>query len=48
MRIIVDDVGRPLTEFESTLELVCAVRDAIRGEPSFVFMTKPLRILILA
>ncbi|OJT03599.1 hypothetical protein TRAPUB_5775 [Trametes pubescens] len=31
MRIIIDDVGRPLTEFDSTLELVCAVRDAIRG-----------------
>ncbi|OJT12266.1 hypothetical protein TRAPUB_11200 [Trametes pubescens] len=31
MRIVIDDVGRPLTEFTSTHELVCAVRDAIRG-----------------
>lgn len=32
MRIVIDDVGRPLTAFKSTRELVCAVRDAIRGE----------------
>ncbi|KAI0644499.1 hypothetical protein C8Q79DRAFT_912773 [Trametes meyenii] len=31
MRIVVDDVGRPLTEFASTHELVRAVRDAIKG-----------------
>ncbi|EIW56998.1 uncharacterized protein TRAVEDRAFT_127409, partial [Trametes versicolor FP-101664 SS1] len=31
MRIVIDDVGRPLTEFKSTRELVCAIRDAIRG-----------------
>ncbi|KAI0666595.1 hypothetical protein C8Q78DRAFT_436711 [Trametes maxima] len=31
MRIVIDDVGRPLTEFASTHELVLAVRDAIKG-----------------
>ncbi|KAI0667823.1 hypothetical protein C8Q78DRAFT_289572 [Trametes maxima] len=31
MRIVIDDVGRPLTEFKSTHELVTAVRDAILG-----------------
>ncbi|KAL1949934.1 hypothetical protein VTO73DRAFT_8815 [Trametes versicolor] len=31
MRIIIDDVGRPLTDFDSTSELVRAIRDAIRG-----------------
>ncbi|KAI0648643.1 hypothetical protein C8Q79DRAFT_1007230 [Trametes meyenii] len=31
MRIVIDDVGRPLTEFKSTHELVAAVRDAIIG-----------------
>ncbi|KAI0648836.1 hypothetical protein C8Q79DRAFT_1007418 [Trametes meyenii] len=32
MRIVIDDVGRPLTEFKSTHELVTAVRDAIVGK----------------
>ncbi|KAI9001498.1 hypothetical protein BD414DRAFT_574923 [Trametes punicea] len=31
MRMVIDDVGRPLTEFRSTRELVTAIRDAIRG-----------------
>ncbi|KAI0373623.1 hypothetical protein BV20DRAFT_962839 [Pilatotrama ljubarskyi] len=31
MRIVVDDVGRPLTQFTCTRELVQAVRDAIFG-----------------
>ncbi|KAI0641964.1 hypothetical protein C8Q79DRAFT_918222 [Trametes meyenii] len=31
MRIVIDDVGRPLTEFTCTHELVVAVRDAIIG-----------------
>ncbi|KAI0645961.1 hypothetical protein C8Q79DRAFT_1010843 [Trametes meyenii] len=31
MRIVIDDVGRSLTEFTSTHELVTAVRDAIIG-----------------
>ncbi|KAI0636323.1 hypothetical protein C8Q77DRAFT_1052469 [Trametes polyzona] len=31
MRIVIDDVGRPLTAFKSTRELVEAVRDAIIG-----------------
>ncbi|KAI9001494.1 hypothetical protein BD414DRAFT_35729 [Trametes punicea] len=31
MRMVIDDVGRPLTEFTSTRELVRAMRDAIIG-----------------
>ncbi|KAJ8488342.1 hypothetical protein ONZ51_g3606 [Trametes cubensis] len=31
MRLVIDDVGRPLTEFTSTRELVMAMRDAIKG-----------------
>ncbi|KAI0706503.1 hypothetical protein C8Q76DRAFT_682878 [Earliella scabrosa] len=31
MRFVVDDVGRTLTDFKNTKELVRAVRDAIRG-----------------
>ncbi|KAH9857828.1 hypothetical protein C2E23DRAFT_881392 [Lenzites betulinus] len=31
VRMVIDDVGRPLTEFTSTRELVLAVRDAIKG-----------------
>ncbi|KAI0636326.1 hypothetical protein C8Q77DRAFT_1156006 [Trametes polyzona] len=31
MRIVIDDVGRPLTQFTSTRELVEAIRDAIIG-----------------
>lgn len=38
MRIVIDDVGRPLTEFKSTRELVCAIRDAIRGESHVAFI----------
>lgn len=31
MRIVIEEVGRPLTEFITTQELVFAIRDAIRG-----------------
>ncbi|KAI0656409.1 hypothetical protein C8Q70DRAFT_1011426 [Cubamyces menziesii] len=31
MRMVIDDVGRPLTEFVSTREMVRAMRDAIKG-----------------
>lgn len=31
VRIVTDDVGRPLSNFNSTFELVRAIRDAIRG-----------------
>ncbi|KAI0706496.1 hypothetical protein C8Q76DRAFT_800918 [Earliella scabrosa] len=31
VRFVVEDIGRPLTEFKDTRELVLAVRDAIRG-----------------
>ncbi|KAH9896021.1 hypothetical protein C8Q73DRAFT_462505 [Cubamyces lactineus] len=31
MRIVVDTVGRPLSRFRSTRELVAAIRDAIKG-----------------
>ncbi|OSC96945.1 hypothetical protein PYCCODRAFT_1462170 [Trametes coccinea BRFM310] len=31
MRIVIDEVGRPLTEFKSTRELVTALRDAVKG-----------------
>lgn len=31
MRIVIDEIGRPLTEFHTTRELVLAIRDAIRG-----------------
>ncbi|KAI9067735.1 hypothetical protein FKP32DRAFT_1672828 [Trametes sanguinea] len=31
MRIVIDEVGRPLTEFKSTRELVTALRDAVIG-----------------
>ncbi|EIW57999.1 uncharacterized protein TRAVEDRAFT_49018 [Trametes versicolor FP-101664 SS1] len=31
MRLVVDTVGRPLSEFESSKELVTAIRDAIMG-----------------
>ena len=31
MRIVMDGVGRPITEFTSTRELVLAIRDAIKG-----------------
>lgn len=32
MRFVVDDVGKTLTDFKTTKELVRAVRDAIKGE----------------
>lgn len=31
MRFVIDTVGRPLSEFRSTKELVMAIRDAIKG-----------------
>lgn len=42
MRIVIDDVGRPLTEFKSTRQLVCAVRDAIRGESRVTLVAESL------
>lgn len=38
VRMVIDDVGRPLTEFRSTYELVCALRDAIRGKSRVVLV----------
>ena len=32
MRFVIDIVGRPLTSFRSTRELVMAMRDALIGE----------------
>lgn len=37
MRMVIDDVGRPLTEFTSTRELVLALYDAIKGACYYVF-----------
>ncbi|KAH9856223.1 hypothetical protein C2E23DRAFT_508120 [Lenzites betulinus] len=31
MRIVIDDVGRPLTDFKSSREMVMAIRDGVRG-----------------
>ncbi|KAI0656408.1 hypothetical protein C8Q70DRAFT_1056640 [Cubamyces menziesii] len=31
VRMVIDDIGRPLTEFTSTREMVMAMRDAIKG-----------------
>lgn len=44
MRMVIDDVGRPLTEFRSTYELFCALRDAIQGKLHVVVVGESLLI----
>ena len=40
-RLVVDKVGRPLSQFRTTRELVTAVRDAIRGAIIIIILTHP-------
>ena len=37
VRFVVKDVGRPITEFKNTRELITAIRDAIKGTPFIDF-----------
>ena len=41
VRLVVDKVGRPLSQFRTTRELVTAVRDAIRGAIIIIILTHP-------
>ena len=42
MRFVIDIVGRPLTHFRTTKEMIMALRDAIKGNVDTCLLCSPL------